>query len=164
MAGFSWVIDEQLAGMPRPGAPKPGAPEPGAKDSLAQDLGFLEQQQLTLLVSLTPAAVDPAALQSHGIDGMHLPVADFTAPSLEQLRRFVDRASTVVEQGGRVGVHCTAGKGRTGTFLAAFFVSRGLSAAEAIAKVRSLRPGSIETAEQEAAVRGYAQSLAEPGD
>ena len=59
-----------------------------------------------------------------------------------------------------VGVHCLAGKGRTGTMLATWFVRTGLTAEDAIAHVRAARPGSIETAALEHAVHAYAQHRA----
>jgi atypical dual specificity phosphatase len=49
--------------------------------------------------------------------------------------------------------------GRTGTILAAWLVSRGQGAGEAIALVRSLRPGSIETRAQEESVRRFAELM-----
>ena len=64
-----------------------------------------------------------------------------------------------VNAGQAVAVHCGAGLGRTGTLVACYLVAGGLSAEEAIAKVRRLRPGSIETLEQEAAVRTFEESL-----
>ncbi|KAF8971833.1 hypothetical protein BDZ97DRAFT_1901496 [Flammula alnicola] len=68
-------------------------------------------------------------------------------------------------------VHCGGGKGRAGTvaacYLAAFgfrkpFVDQGhpeLSAAEAIASLRVLRPGSIETSQQEAFVSKWCSTI-----
>jgi atypical dual specificity phosphatase len=56
-----------------------------------------------------------------------------------------------------VGIHCTAGKGRTGTLLACWFVANGLTPRDAITRVRRLRPGSIETEEQENAIVEFAR-------
>ena len=41
--------------------------------------------------------------------------------------------------------------------LACYFVAQGLSAQEAIVRVRKMRPGSIETTEQAEAVREFAR-------
>jgi protein-tyrosine phosphatase len=56
-----------------------------------------------------------------------------------------------------VAVHCGAGLGRTGVVLACYFVSKGLNAPNAIARVRRLRPGSVETEEQADAVAEFAR-------
>lgn len=146
MSGFSWVIDKQAAGMPRPGGSRP----------LEQDLAYLNEQGLDVLVSLTETPINPQALQQHGIAGMHIPVQDFHAPTQEQLDQYVGSVQGWLSEGKQVGTHCAGGKGRTGTFLAALFVARGMGAEEAIAEIRKLRPGSIETKEQEEAVKEFA--------
>lgn len=152
MREFSWVVDGQLAGMPRP----------GSSGALDDDLAFLQARGISLLVSLTEQPVDPAAVAQHGLELIHLPVADFTAPTQSQLRTFVETASAAMAAGRPVGVHCGAGKGRTGTFLAAYFVAQGMTAPAAIAHVRALRPGSIETADQELAVARFWEALQVP--
>ena len=149
MPGFSWVVEAKLAGMPLPGGTR----------SLNQDLEYLKTQRISLLISLTEQPIDSAVLEALGIDALHLPVPDFHAPTLEQLIAFVVRVNRALAQGESVGVHCTAGLGRTGTVVAAYFVSEGLTAQAAIAKIRRLRPGSVETADQEQRIREYAASL-----
>jgi atypical dual specificity phosphatase len=145
MKGFSWVMGKQVAGMPRPGAKRP----------LDQDLLFLRDQGVDALVSLTEKPVDPEALGRHGIEALHIPVPDFQAPTQAQLDQYVNAVQGWVGASRHVGTHCAAGLGRTGTFLAALFVARGMDADAAIAEVRRLRPGSVETKEQEQAVREF---------
>jgi atypical dual specificity phosphatase len=148
-ADFSWVLDRQLAGMPRPGAGFP----------LDQDVEFLSKKGIDLLVSLTETPTSSDALAAKDISLLHLPVPDFAAPGQEQLRQFVEAAAAVIDGGGRVGVHCAAGRGRTGTALAVYLVHTGMTATKAIERVRELRPGSIETAAQEQAVIDYYESV-----
>ena len=146
---FSWVQDEQLAGLA----------QPGLVHALDQDLTFLQAQGLRLLVSLTEEPTSEDALQAHGIALLHLPVVDFTPPGLGQMNQFARRTEAALAASQPVGVHCTAGKGRTGTMLASWLVWQGMEGAEAIQEIRRLRPGSIETPEQEAAVLAFARSM-----
>ena len=148
-SGFYWAVTEQIAGMPRP----------GATVSLENDLNFLQAKKIDLLVSLTEQTIPPTDLVSHDIDGLHLPIPDYQAPTMEQMTTFATTVSGVIAQGGRVGTHCAGGKGRTGTMLAVYLVHIGMTATAAIARIRQLSPGSIETAAQEAAVAEYYQGM-----
>jgi atypical dual specificity phosphatase len=94
------------------------------------------------------------------MEGLHLPVEDFTPPTLAQIDRFLSEVDRAKSEGVALGIHCTAGKGRTGTMLAAYLVSRGLSAEDAMAKIRELRPGSVETTAQEERVAEFADRQA----
>lgn len=136
---FSW-IEDGIAGMayPRPGV--------GAK----AEATFLTESGVTLFVSLTSHQPDPSTYHDAGLSTLHLPVTDFTAPTLEQLDAFVQAVETTLAADGAVTVHCGAGMGRTGTMLAGWLVAGGMTAPAAIARIRELRPGSIETASQEA--------------
>lgn len=151
---FSWVIVNQLAGMAHP----------STGEGLTWNTDYLSKQGVKMLVSLTETPVDASILSAYGVALLHLPVKDFKAPTIEQLGDFVSQASAAIGDGGGVTVHCAGGLGRTGTFLAAYLVAnQGLSPDEAIAKVRDLRPGSIETQEQEQIVHDYAASLVAAG-
>lgn len=140
MYGFSFV-DEHLAGMPRP---------------YDDDVPWLVDQGITLLVGLRLDPFVSEPLDAAGIDYLHLPIEDFQPPTLEQQIAFVEAARARVAAGERVGVHCTAGLGRTGTMLATWFVAHGMAPRDAIDEVRALRPGSIETEAQEEAVVRFA--------
>lgn len=140
--GFSWVDPPRLAAFARP-------------DGL-DEFRWLRENGVQLLISLTETPPFHRWLDDAGLLGLHLPVADFHAPSPEQLEQCLSAIRRANEQKLGVGVHCMAGLGRTGTVLASYFVVQGYSPADAIAHVRSLRPGSIETPEQESAVVAFA--------
>ena len=142
--GFSWVVDRQMAGLAYPGE--------GAE--AAQTAVYLVDHGVHLLVTLTESS--PPA-DAPGLRRLHLPVVDFQPPTQDQLDAFVAEAGATIAAGGGVAVHCAAGRGRTGTFLAAWLVARGATAPEAIARVRGMRPGSIESEGQEQAVATFAE-------
>lgn len=139
MNGFSWLIDHQLAGMARPST---------HRHEFEQELAFLREQGIGLMVSLTHERPDADLMARYDIAQLHLPVRDFTPPSLDQVSRFLGEAGMTIDSGKAVVVHCTAGIGRTGTMLACYLVAQGRTPEQAINEVRRLRPGSIETNEQ----------------
>ncbi len=148
-ANFSFLIPCKLA----------GSAEPGRWSDLRSDLSGLQRQGIGAVVTLTEYRLDLDVLNDLDMRYLHLPIEDFTAPALAQIREFVAFVDACLEEGRGVLVHCGAGVGRTGTMLACYLVSRGASASQALGQVRAARPGSVETGEQERAVRDYHKSL-----
>jgi atypical dual specificity phosphatase len=142
-SGFSWIDKPLLAAMARPSDP--------------EELVWLRDQGIEVLLSLTEERPRRDWSEASGLLVDHVPLEDMEPPSQEQLDRCVSTIVRATDRKMGVAVHCGAGLGRTGVVLAAYFVTRGLSAANAIARIRRLRPGSIETDEQAAAVELYAR-------
>jgi ADP-ribosyl-[dinitrogen reductase] hydrolase len=65
----------------------------------------------------------------------------------EELRSILRRRLDVL-------VHCRGGLGRAGTIAARLLVELGMEPIKAIASVRAVRPGAIETTEQEKFILG----------
>jgi len=141
---FTLFIDDRIIGLARP-----------SRDELAA----LAERGVTHLISLTVAAFPADQLEAHGLEGVHIPLPDMSAPTPAQIARFVETLSSLVADGRKVAVHCGAGLGRTGTMLACYLVSAGMRASEAIAAVRRRRPGSVESRAQEEAVAAYEAHL-----
>jgi protein-tyrosine phosphatase len=89
-----------------------------------------------------------------GFEVIHLPIRDFSVPRLEDVRETITKVIFQAESGSSVAVHCQAGIGRTGMFLAALAkVGKDYSSEQAIRWVRKYIPGAIEVPSQELFVR-----------
>ena len=121
-------------------------------------LSALSRRGVRLLVNLHGRPHDPSRLERHGLREVHLPVKDFAAPSPDQIERGVREISEALKASEATAVHCGGGLGRTGAMLACYLLASndGLGAEDAIRWVRELRPGSVETPAQLAAVRAWA--------
>jgi atypical dual specificity phosphatase len=124
-------------------------------------LRALAERGVTVLVNLHERPHSPEVLARHGLTQLHLPVPDFTPPSLEQLEHGIAAIERAVDDGHKVAVHCAAGLGRTGTLVACYLVKRGFAPDAAMARIRAARPGSVETPQQEQAVKDYARHLSQ---
>jgi atypical dual specificity phosphatase len=151
---FGWLIQDALAGSGRP--------------IHHEELVWLREQGIGAIVSLTERSLRREKLLLHRLDSLgfiyrHIPVTDETAPSQAQIDEFIAFVGDMLAQDRAVLVHCQGGYGRTGTMLACHLVSQGWEAAEAIAKVRTRRPGSIVPQAQQACIIAYAERLQREG-
>lgn len=144
---FRWVIPEQLAGMGRP----------GLLGEEEDDLAAIAASGITTLVSLTEQALPAQRLRPFGITGRHFPIVDMAIPALGPTARLCRDIEREIGDGQRVAVHCHAGLGRTGTILASFLVWRGLAPEAAIAQVRAVHHGYLQTSVQLSFVRRFAE-------
>jgi atypical dual specificity phosphatase len=147
---FSWVIEGKLAGCGLP--------------VTEDEFAWLADQGIKSVVTVREIALPSDWFDGSDIDYLHLQVEDFGAPSIEELVQAVDFIEQQIIGGRPVMVHCAAGKGRTGTVLAAYLVKKQcLTAEQAIEKVRSMRPGSVQSVTQETAVSMYEKYLKSKG-
>ncbi len=140
-----WILPGKLAGMSYP-------------DQSKASMSGLCAAGVGAIVTLTLRPLQPDLIREWGFEYLHLPVHDFTAPGKDQVESFVRFCDRNIDSGRAVAVHCRAGIGRTGVMLACYLVHLGSKPHKAVRKVRRVRPGALETAEQEDAVYEFAAS------
>ena len=91
-----------------------------------------------------------------GFEILYLPIPDFGIPETDEFRVVVEQVLTRSKSGKGTAIHCHAGLGRTGMFVACL-AKLGLdySSDEAIHWVRKIIPGAVEVPDQEQLVRSF---------
>ncbi len=150
------------------------APLPGKSGDLAGDIDKIVLWKAKHVVSLTQKAElplhsvgeMPSALQEHQIEWWHLPIADFGVPDAATNQAWTQlstRLHAALDAGENVLLHCMGGKGRSGMIALRLLNERGEDAATALARIRSVRPGAVETeAQLEWAARTQSPTQAKP--
>jgi atypical dual specificity phosphatase len=143
--GFTWVDPPLLAAMAQP--------------TSLEEYQWLREQGVSLVISLCEDAPRRNWLNEAGLFSMQIPVADMHPPEQKQVDACLSAIEKAQNRGFAAALHCGAGLGRTGTMLACYFVKKGMTAPAAIAHVRRIRPGSIETPDQADVITDYARRL-----
>ncbi|HET7147370.1 MAG TPA: dual specificity protein phosphatase family protein [Candidatus Nitrosopolaris sp.] len=150
---YSWVIKDMLAGsgIPRTYSQFRWVLEHGIATIITVREVPLPAQWLTNNIN--------QYINNNGnkLEYLHLKVEDYGAPSLEQLDITINFMKRQIVEGKPVMVHCAAGKGRTGTILAAYLLKEeeNLDAGKAIMRIRKLRPGSVQSETQKKCIESY---------
>ncbi len=79
----------------------------------------------------------PELWAEFGAKVKHLPILDFGTPSLDELHDVVEWINSEIEDGKAVLVHCSGGIGRNGMVTAAYLISNGFNADDAMKHVRA---------------------------
>ncbi|KAI0801413.1 hypothetical protein C8Q74DRAFT_1241882 [Fomes fomentarius] len=155
---FRWLVPFQIALMSTPRS---------AADIDALASRYLGIRHVLTLTEETP--LDFAWFAGKTIQNTFLPIPNYRPPTIEQIDlvfRLLDD-----ERNRPMLIHCGCGKGRAGTVAACYLVAYGfakadsrrtepaMSAKEAIAALRAIRPGSIETDVQEEFVAKYCSAI-----
>jgi len=137
---FSWFIEETLAGSGLP--------------TTSDEVDWVLKQGIKSIVTMTENALPESWVED--VNYLHVPTTDLTSPDMDKIDTAVDFVHSRINNKEPVMVHCAAGMGRTGTVLACYLVKyQKYSAKDAIEKVRTERPGSIQSEVQELAIQFY---------
>jgi atypical dual specificity phosphatase len=148
-ANLWWAIDGVLAGMGIPYIDPERRLNPGSPlEAYPDELPALRREGIRAVVCLLNIPSDREVFEAAGFEFRCLPIKDGQAPTMEQANEFVDFVDSCRLRNLPVAVFCEAGIGRTGTMLAAYLIHLGMSATDAIARVRSKEPSAIETMNQ----------------
>ena len=129
------------------------------------DFARLRKMGFGVVVSLECDRLNTFEIEDAGFEHKKICVEDFASPTFDQIDDFVAFAEAKLGEGKKVLVHCYAGRGRTGTILAAFLIHRGMSADAAIREIRQRAGDAYGTVrgviepEQEETLRQYAHRV-----
>lgn len=94
---------------------------------------------VTGIVNMRQSTPKPAP---EGFTILQLKTPDWNPPKIEDLQKGVDFMNQQKTNGGGNYVHCRQGEGRGPTMAAAYLISEGLTAEEAISAIKKSRPSA----------------------
>ena len=149
-----------------PGKRQPNAVTGPWNRDLAADLDAIKTFGANTVISLmeeaemaeanVPVELMRTAVESRGMEWIHIPIPDFGVPSALSEAAWTKRGPGIrgkLLNGERIVAHCRGGRGRAGLMAAKILVELGIPGEEAIKAVRAANPLAIETVSQEDYVR-----------
>ena len=136
-----WVDEGKVLAGPYPRHPM-------VEEETRKQLAWLCEQGITHIIDLTGAGERSPyreeyqrVCQRYSIEGRweRFPIIDFGLPDKYLMRELQDEIQRIVNEGGKVYIHCYAGIGRTGTVAAIYLMEHGLSGEEALDRLQTLR-------------------------
>jgi atypical dual specificity phosphatase len=141
---FTWVRDAKLAASGRPYS--------------KGQVDWLRDNGITAILSLTEEPLPSEWTQ--GIETRHISLKDHAPVSPSDMQLGADYIASALSDGKVVLVHCLAGKGRTGSILAAYMMTyEGKTARQALDELRGRRGGSVERPQEENVLEFEAEAL-----
>lgn len=150
LSSFKWLIPELLCGSGQPGLLGP----------LSEDMTWLSETGVQLVVTLTEIPLNPGPEQ-YGMRGLHFPIPDMGIPTPRQAAQVCREILASMRRAEPVLLHCRAGLGRTGMLLACCLVARGEEPGRAVTLVRETNRNYIQTTAQEKFIDHFAAFLSE---
>lgn len=157
---FRWIVPFQFAVMSTPR---------NAEDIDLLSSDFIGIRHVITLTEETPLPSEWFRRGKRPVTHTFMPIPNYQPPSVEQmdliLRQFEDSSKLPIL------IHCGGGKGRAGTVAACYIAAFGfgpvdfgrtelkMSAADAINSLRAIRPGSIETQQQEKFLHAWCSAV-----
>jgi len=144
-----WVEPGKLAGMPMPLIATARRENPTSPlNAYDDDLLLLHEVGVRAVVGMLNIPVDSMIYRSAGFVHHLMPIPDGGVPTMEQFEGYLRFVDEQLQSNNPVAVHCAAGLGRTGTVLAGYLIAEGVPLEAAITRIRTVRPGAIETRDQ----------------
>ncbi|HCX21172.1 MAG: hypothetical protein CMB80_32880 [Flammeovirgaceae bacterium] len=139
MTGFHWIVKDELA----------GSAQPGLYSDWDKDVAYMKKRGIDYIMSLTERPLIEEDATDEGFHFYHFPIRDMDSPMPRNAFQAIEFMSEEIKKGHKFLIHCKGGVGRTGLMGACYWITKGLTAEEAITKVRTVHQPYIQTRGQE---------------